>query len=165
MSESEKAISVKLGEQWIERLDRLAKKGGLSRHQLMRNIITVGMDGLSMSSKVGLFQVGLAIRNLLNLPPKNEVWEEKPLPLKLDEKLLEKIDAFAKRGDLSRHQLMRNLIHVGVEELEGAARVGMFQISVAIVDIASAVKKIIQDGQKATQAVEYSNKEKGGETT
>ncbi|MFA5516862.1 MAG: CopG family transcriptional regulator, partial [Desulfuromonadales bacterium] len=130
MSDSEKTVSVKLNERWIERLDRLAKKGGLSRHQLMRNLIEVGMDAISIGKAVGLFQLGLMIRDMFDVQMKPEPGEEKPLPLKLDEKFLAKIDDVARRGDLTRHQLMRNLIHVGVEEVEAAARIGLFQASV-----------------------------------
>lgn len=155
MSESEKTVSVKLGEQWITRLDKLAKAAGLSRHQLMRNMIQVGVNGISLASKVGLFQIGLAIRDLLDLRKKAEPGEEKPLPLRIDEKLLDKVDAFAARGGLSRHQLMRNLIHLGIDELEGASRVGVLQTSVWLRDLEEAIKKVIRNGSKAAHAVKH----------
>lgn len=153
MSDSEKTVSVKLTPQWIERLDKLAQKGDLSRHQLMRNLIEIGIKGINLSSKVGLFQIGLAIRNLSNEPPFVEAGEEKPLPLKLDEKLLAKLDSFAERSDRSRHQLMRNFIHIGVEELESAARFGAFQLAVVLRNFGYAVKNIIKDGERAREAV------------
>ena len=154
MIDSDKTISVKLNERWIERLDQLAKKGGVSRHHLMRNLIEVGMKGIHASSYVGLFQLGVAIRDLFNLRKKVEPGEEKPLPLRLDEKLLEKIDLYAKRGDLSRNQLIRNILQIGIEEIEGAQRVGLLQLSLWMRDVENAIKRIISNGEKAAQAVD-----------
>lgn len=154
MTDSEKTISIKLNEHWVERLDKLAKKGGVSRHRLMRNLIEVGIKGISVASKVGVFQLGVVIRDFLNLRHKPGPGKEKPIPLKLDSTLLDRVDTFAERGGLSRNQLMRNLIHVGVEELEGAARVGVLQLGLLMRDVEDSIKKIIQDGSKAAQAVD-----------
>jgi len=166
VSDSEKTISVKLNVKRIERLDKLAKRAGISRHQLMVNMIDVGISEISMASKVGFFQVGLAIRDLLKLKQKPEPGEEKPLPLKLDLKLLAKIDKLAERASLSRHHLTRNLINVGIEEMETLSKIGVITVSVWLRDFGEAVKKIVKNGEAATNAVKDGNEnsaEKGGD--
>ncbi len=167
MTDAEKTISIKLNENWIERLDKLAKRGSVSRHQLMRNLIEVGIGGISVASKVGFFQLGVVIRDFLNLKDKPKPGKEKPIPLKLDVALLDKIDSFAERGGLSKNQLMRNLITVGVEELERASLIGVLQLGLWMRDVENSIKKIIQDGSKAAQAVKDDHEitdMKGGET-
>ena len=166
MSGSDKSTSIKLSAHWIERLDKLTKQADLSRQQLMHNIIEVGIDAIEFSSKVGVFQLGLMIRDLLDLRRKPVTGGETPLPLKVDEKVFAKVEMFAEKSDLTRHQLMRNLILVGIEELEGSARVGVFQLSVALRDLGGTVKKIVKDGQRAisgAQDARSHHHKKGGE--
>jgi len=152
----DKMISVKLNQAWIDRLDKLAKKAKISRHQLILNMMTEGTRQLKLLKKIGIFQVGLAIRDI-KIPgfatSKAAEDADKPIPVKIDEKLLEEIEALADRAGLSRHQLMRNIIHVSVEELELLMMAGIGPAVLIYESLKDSLKGIISDGEKAMKAV------------
>lgn len=156
---SEKTTSVKLHADWIKRLDDLAKRGGISRHQFMRNLVGVSLDQFTTLRAVGFFKVGLAVRDLQEKLGKPSDWkassDEKPIPITLSESELELIDRYAAEADLSRNQFIRNLIYVGIEEVEIFKRIGAFQINDACVWLSKAFSEIIDNGHKALKAIEH----------
>jgi len=152
----DKMISVKLSQAWIDRLDILANKGKISRHQLVVNMLTEGGGQLRLLKRIGIFQIGLAIRDI-KIPgitpskPSEEI--EKPIPIKIDEKLLEEIETLAEQAGLSRHQMMRNIIHVSTEELEMLMKSGIGPAVLIYESLKDSLKGIISDGEKAMRAV------------
>lgn len=48
----------------IERLDRMAEKGGLTRSQFLRNLIVVGLEETELFEKFGLVRAALTVRDI-----------------------------------------------------------------------------------------------------
>lgn len=63
----------------------------------------------------------------------------------LPEELVARADRLAAKGDMERGRLLRNLIEVGIESLEGSDKVGLLQLSLIIRDMEDALKKWGED--------------------
>lgn len=152
----DKLVSVKVNEEWLARLDRLAKVGEISRHQLIVNMMGVGVDQLRTLKQMGIIKLGLLIRDLQK--PKPEASEdpatEKPIPVKLDEKMLAEIDLFAEQIGISRHQMMRNILHVCIEDLELLKNLGFVHMAKLADSLKGTFLKIFEDGKTALEAVQ-----------
>jgi predicted transcriptional regulator len=154
---NEKTTTIKLDSVWLDRLDTLAKRAELSRRQLMMNMVDVGLDQIKVLKMFGFFKVGLLVRQMSEKSGMGHTWEEtgelKPAPVTLKEKTWDLLDTLAEAGDISRHQLVRNIIYVGIEQLESFQKVGLFQIKDACILLKKSFNEIIEDGQKAMNAV------------
>jgi len=51
-------------EQRLDRLAIYADKMGMSRNQLMNNILEIGLEELDMMNRLGLLRVGVGLRSL-----------------------------------------------------------------------------------------------------
>ena len=56
MERSSKQYNVQLDDEEVVRLDRMAESLKLNRSQLMRNLITTGLDDLEMLQDTGVFK-------------------------------------------------------------------------------------------------------------
>jgi predicted transcriptional regulator len=158
----EKQIAVKLSDETIESLDKYAKLIGKTRHQLIKDILEIGVAEIKDLEFVGLFQLGMMVRDLhKNLKGKlgiaiktiNE-GEGKPIPVKLSESFISRLDELAAKGNISRHQLMKNLINVGVEHLSSLEKFGIIKVAHMIRDLNKGFKTICDLGKKAFNATD-----------
>jgi predicted DNA-binding protein len=158
---NEKTTTIKLDSDWLNRLDRLADRAGISRRQLMKNMVNVGLDQLKVLKKIGFFKVGLLVRQVSEKSGMAHTWKEtgelKPTPVTLDYTAWDHLDKLSEYGDISRHKLVRNIIYLGIEQLEGYGRVGAFQINDACKWLKKSFVEIIGDGQKAIDAIHGKN--------
>lgn len=60
---NEKPVTIWMQEKDLERLDRLAKRGAVSRSHLMRNLLVIGGDYLEGAEKFGFLQTALVLRD------------------------------------------------------------------------------------------------------
>lgn len=58
------AIPIKLDEELLFQLDRLAEKAGLSRHHLMRNLLEIGTEQVEELTDMGITRMIVLIRDL-----------------------------------------------------------------------------------------------------
>jgi len=153
----EKTTTVKLDSDWLRRLDDLAKRAGLSRRQLMKNMMDVGIDKINVLKMLGFFKIGLLVRHINEKSGKTHSWNEtgeiKPASVTLNETTWDILDKLSEAGDISCHKLVRNIIYIGIEELELYGKVGVFQINDACKWLSNAFGEIIDDGQKALNAI------------
>ena len=153
-TENVTAISIKLSSEWIEKLDKLATKAEISRHQLLKNMTEVGLDQIRKYDRVGFLQVGIMLRDLLssNKPkPADTGKGERAIPVYLRDDLVEKIDLYAEKAKLNRQQLLRNLIKVGIDELEMLAALGIVDTVLLVEKLKGKFKSLIKDGEDACQ--------------
>lgn len=151
-----KNVSIKMNDEFIARVDYLARKARLSRHQLVKNLLEVGVEELEDLKNIGLFQLGILARDVAvwcNLPKSDPVTGDKAVPVTIDEDLLSRLDALAERADLSRAQLMRNLARVGVEGLENMDKVGLLKLITIIRDLPRYFRDVCKDGEQAMNAL------------
>lgn len=155
----EKSISIKMNGEFIERLDRIAEKAKLSRNNYITNLLDLGVDELEKLKQIGVFQLGLYIRdvhdsitNKCNIKMKDPVSGERPIPIKLSEEFINRLDNLAEKAGLSRHQLMKNIILVGLEQTEALSKVGIIKLAVIIRDLPETFKAICDKGEKALEA-------------
>lgn len=166
---NEKQISVKLADDIIQTLDKHAASFGKTRHDLIKGILEMGVDEINDLQHVGVFQLGMLVRDLhygikdkLGMTPKakNE-GEGKPIPIKLSEDFIGRLDELAARADISRHHLMKNFIKVGLEELAVLEKVGLFKVATLLRDLRKGFKQVCSLGEKAFKAT--GGKQKGGD--
>ena len=58
------AVTIWLDKKIVDRVDRLADKGGLTRSKLMANLIEVGSEDVVLSEKLGLWAVARIFRDM-----------------------------------------------------------------------------------------------------
>jgi predicted DNA-binding protein len=123
-SPSEKQIAIKLNEQYISRLDNLAKRGRTNRRQLMVNFIKLWLDELERSNTAVLFHSaiihrGIEVEMRLDSRRKREFLEsyipEKPFPIILSEDDNLRVGIAASKASMSRHHMIKNMSVIGIE--------------------------------------------------
>lgn len=153
---SGKIVTIKMNADFIARLDYLARKAKLTRHQLLKNLLDVGVDELKDLKKIGLFKLGVIARDVAewcNLPLSDPVTGDKSIPVTLDEAFVAILEDLASQADLSRAQLMRNLVRVGVEGLEAMDKVGIIKLMTIIRELPDHFKSVCKDGENAVNAL------------
>lgn len=163
----EKQIAIKMNEGYISRLDNLARRGHTNRRQLMVNFIKIWLDELKRSGVANFFQLAVILRGIevevnLHATGTREFWEsnipEKALPIILskDDNLC--IARFASRSSMSRHHMMKNMIVIGIEELEMITAFNEFQFSDAEPKLKESFGIIMAKGNIAFKKVKKVNR-------
>jgi predicted DNA-binding protein len=60
---TDRVISIRLTSDQLDRLQRLADKAGVTRHKLITNLITGGLENLEDLDKIGLLRALILLRN------------------------------------------------------------------------------------------------------
>lgn len=124
---NDKQVAIKLNEQLIGSLDRLAKAGGTNRTTLMHMIVSTCLDALDKADMPGIFYIAslLRVRKLqleMQFAYEHEFtgfpYPEKAIPMKFSEEALDKIGVFFNHNHITRHLLLKTIIIVGIEEME-----------------------------------------------
>jgi predicted DNA-binding protein len=134
----EKQIAIKLNYDMIDRLDNLAKRGGLNRSHLMLSFVNIWLSVLEESRYSLMFFVANLLRvHEAQMNGEMEIYEheysgssipEKPIPIKLSEADIFKISCHANKSHISRHQMLKTMIIVGLEKLENITEHKSYQI-------------------------------------
>lgn len=124
----EKQISIKLNDFLIGRLDILAENGGLKRNHLMLSFVILWLSVLETTGFVLTFYAANIFRvHEAQMHQDLEVYEhedsesklpEKPYPIKVSDADDFKIRCHALKSHITRHQMLKIMIVVGIEELE-----------------------------------------------
>lgn len=61
--ENEKAATVWFEQTVLDRVDRLAERGDISRSRLIRNLTLIGVEYLEAAEKFGVLQTALVLRD------------------------------------------------------------------------------------------------------
>jgi len=157
----EKNVSVKMNEDFIKRLDDIAHLVKLNRNQIIRNILEIGVEEIEKLRFVGILQLSLIIRDLresilgkCNLKATDPVAGDKPIPIKLQNEFIARLDSLAEKGGLSRHQLIKNILRVGVEEGESMAKYGIIKLGLLLRDLPESFRVFFKKGDEAYKASE-----------
>lgn len=147
-----KQITLNIAPGVLDRLDVIADYAGLSRHKFIVNILEVGIEEIWMSKYVGLFYIALAIRNTIEsvkgTKERKLTGHEKPIPVRMDELFLEKLDSLAEQGEISRQRLALNIIDIGLEEAEALKRYGVMRGILFFRDFPERFRAFINKGEK-----------------
>ena len=156
----EKQIAIKLSEEYISRLDNLAKRGKTNRRQLMVNFIRMWMEELKESSSANFFHLAIVLREIqadmeMDFNRRSEFVEllhpspEKPFPIMLNEDDCLYIVSAAGRSNMTRHNFMKKLVITGIEELETITRDQKYEFSVVEPKLKRAFGIIMAKGVRA----------------
>lgn len=154
----EKQSSVRISAYFVDRLGKLAKSGSVNRHHLQLCLIIVWLRVFEDSTLPNYFKVAMEIRELEagmkgEMKPSLEYIEMKfpgkALPIKLSESDSIKISCFASRTNLTRHLLMKNMILVGIEELEKITENNQYRYADVEPQLFKAIELIMKKGRKA----------------
>jgi predicted transcriptional regulator len=156
---NEKQFTVNLDTDILECLKSMAEHADISRHKLMVNLLTTGIEQIEVMKHVGIFQLGLLIRNMTDTPEKAKARKtvetknsEMPIPLRIDKKYLERLERLAEKGEINRQRLAQNIIKVGLENLEDAKKIGLTHVVIKIRDMQDLFTDILEVGKQAFYA-------------
>jgi predicted DNA-binding protein len=159
-------FTVNLETNVLDRLKSMAEYASLSRHKLMVNILQVGIEQLEVLENVGIFQIGILIRNMTESPEKaidrkhrEAKNSEMPIPLRIEKNLVERLERLADRGDLTRQRLAQNIIKVGIEEIESGKKYGLTQAAIKFRDVQEMVQDLFTDILEVGKQAFYAGRE------
>ncbi len=133
----EKQVAVQLNEIYANRLDALAKGGEMNRNHLMLFIVNIWLNVLKQEAFPGMFYILnlLRVRVLQmegHFPYEHEFTGSKlpvkSFPIKLSETTIFELGAYANHNHITKHNLLKTMIIVGIEELEEITGGKMFQL-------------------------------------
>jgi hypothetical protein len=154
----EKQIAIKLSENYISRLDDLARRGHTNRRQLMLNFIKIWMNELKEINKANFFHLAIILRSIeadmeQDYGRRSEFIEsnfpEKPFPIMLSEDDSLYIVSYAGRANMTRHHMMKSMVITGIEELEEMTNDKEYDFSVVEPKLKRAFGIIMAKGAKA----------------
>jgi len=158
----EKRIAVKLNDGLTNRLDSLAKRSSIIRTDLMLCLVNTWLNVLDKSQFPHIFYVANLLRVYkAQMNMELGVYEhefsgsrilEKPIPIKIKESDIFIIYGYANKSHLSRHQLLKTMIIVGIEELEKIVPVGLYQYASVEPALSKVLSSIMSNGYKAFKA-------------
>ena len=118
--------------------------------EILKNITEVGLSQIKVFHMVGFFQIGVMLRDLINQKPAEEISKiERSIPIFLHNDVVEKIEIFSKAAKINRQQLLRNIVHVGIDQLDLLFKTGFVPTVMAFEKVGDAIKDLISDGEKA----------------
>jgi hypothetical protein len=154
----EKQIAIKLSENYISRLDDLARRGDTNRRQLMLNFIKIWLNELKEINKADFFHLAIILRGIeadmeQDDPRRTEFVEsnlpEKPFPIILSRNDSLYIISCAGRANMTRHHMMKSMVITGIEELEELTDNKEYDFSVVEPKIKRAFGVIMAKGFRA----------------
>jgi hypothetical protein len=157
----EKQIAIKLNDNFIGRLDVLAKKGDVNRNHLMLSFVNIWISALEDAHYPAIFYIANLLRVRQSQMDLENAYEheftesripEKPLPLKFSESSVLSILGFASQNHISRHQLLKTMIIVGIEELENLTDGKSYQLGTIEPELHKRFSLIMKKGLAAFKA-------------
>jgi len=154
----EKQIAIKLSENYISRLDDLAKRGNTNRRQLMVNFINIWINELKEINKANFFHLAIVLKGIeadmeQDDPRRAEFVEsnlpKKPFPIMLNRNDSLYIISCAARANMTRHHMMKSMVITGIEELEEMTDNKEYDFSVVEPKLKRAFGIIMAKGVKA----------------
>lgn len=156
----DKQIAIKLNDYLIGSLDALAKAGDMNRNHLMLSFVNIWITVLDESRLPGLFYIS-NLHRVRHIQCFTQAYEheftesripEKPLPIKFSESSISNIDRYANFNHISRHQLLKTMIIVGIEELENITVGRPYQFGAVEKKLHDSFSTIMKKGFKAHMA-------------
>lgn len=152
-------FTVNLSTDVLERLKSMAEHGDISRHKLTVNILRTGIEQIELLKHVGIFQLGVIVRNITASADEIEARKyahehssEMPIPLRIDKSLIERLESIAEKADMSRQRLAQNIIKTGLEELETARKYKLTDIALKVRDLQDLFTNVLEIGKQAFYA-------------
>lgn len=154
----EEQIAIKLSENYISRLDDLAKRGHTKRRPLMVNFIKIWMNELKEGKKANFFHLAIILRSIeadMNQDDSRRAefveskLPKKPFPIMLSRNDRLYIISCASRANMTRHHMMKSMVITGIEELEALTDNKEYDFSVVEPKLKIAFGIIMAKGFKA----------------
>ena len=87
----------------------------------------------------------------MEVKKKKKKWSEshegqKSITVWFEPEMVDRLDRLAKRGDIPRSRLVRNLVGIGVDYLETCEKFGVLQTALVLRDFGNWVKGSCEDG-------------------
>ncbi|MDD2366076.1 MAG: hypothetical protein PHN84_07925 [Desulfuromonadaceae bacterium] len=158
----ERQIAIKFNDNLISNLDCAAKAGEMNRNHLMLSLVNIWLNVLMNNSGLrSLFYITCILRTRKKQMECKPAFEheftesrlpEKPLPLKFSDSTIFDIDSLACVNQISRHQLLKTMIIVGVEELRELTEGKTYQFGAVEKKLHKSFSTIMEKGFKAFKA-------------
>lgn len=158
-------ISANLTQDMVNELDGIAKKFGVTPNKLIVNFITAGFDEIQIFERLGLLKKIWAIQDFLkkygidvkkDRAENVEHWRTMNISIRLDKKLNEELDNWAKKYGKTKSALLESCLGLSIENYnEDPYKLGtnllifVDAIRTGFVDTAALLKKWNKRSQKA----------------
>ncbi|MFZ3207364.1 MAG: hypothetical protein WA140_00800 [Geobacteraceae bacterium] len=159
--EYEQQVTVKLNDFRISRLDMLAKLGSMNRHYLMQSFVNLWLNVLGSFKMPHVFYLAIVFRDLeaplkgIDRPQQDfseSTLPARSLPIKLTESAIFSIDCFANKSNITRHQMMKNMVITGIDELAEITDYKLFDFAMIEPQLNKAFVLIMRKALKAFEA-------------
>jgi len=149
----EKDVSVRLNEDLIARLDKIAGMIKVSRRHLMKDLLALGVEEVEDLQDSGALQNVILARDLQSKLSDGQttgviVRGGLSLPVRIDEAFLLRLDRLAKRAGLSRQQLMKNILLYAVKQTEALAKLKAINLFDIIRELPKSLGEVFNLGEK-----------------
>ncbi len=125
----ERQVAIKLSQNYISRLDDLARRGNTNRRQLMVNFIRIWLDEIKETNSANFFLLAMVMMDIeadfnSDFRRQRECVEsmipekQLPFPILLTDDDNSIIVSYSGRAKMKRHNLMKSMIVTGIGELE-----------------------------------------------
>lgn len=156
----ERQVAIKLSQNYVSRLDDLAKQGKTNRRQLMVNFIRIWLDEIKETNSANFFHLAIVLREIeadfnTDHARQSEYVEsiipEKqfPFPILLTEDDNLSIVSYSGRANMTRHHLMKSMIITGIGELEEITKNKEYEFSAVKPKLKRAFGVIMAKGRTA----------------
>jgi len=162
LNNDEKRIAVKLNDKLTARLDSLAKRSGIIRTNLMVSFVKTWLKVLEESQLSHMFYIANLLRvHKAQMNMEDGIYEhefsgsripEKPIPMKISESSVLEVSGYANKSHLSRHQMLKTMIIVCIEELEKITPEGSYQYGSVEPALLKVLSSIMNKGYNAFKA-------------
>jgi predicted DNA-binding protein len=132
MEKKTEKITVWLGVGYFERLESLAKVRRRRTNEFAREVIIEGFNVLNVFDRIGFVRLVIIIDSLIVEPFTKEKMQRnidgKAMTFTFDSDLADKMDKLAKKGGISKSQLVKNLLEMGIEDIEKIDKEGLMTL-------------------------------------
>lgn len=147
-----KTISIRIDAFTFDKAKLLSQKYGSFLSKLLLNILTAGVD--TAINNPTYFQVIYLANKIKRTVFKIDSTIVSTTPLSITPELLDKIDILVSLWKTNRHDVMCQLITIGVDEMNTFDRLGLLKAGLAVIDIQEGFKRISERGSVITHSIE-----------
>ena len=142
MAKKRVSISIWIDRELLDEIGAIAKELKLSRNQLLRNMLDVGLDEIKIQKRLGIVKLALMFNNFQRDVERRYAWldedesqaNDQPSDfgtnavIWIDDKLKDEIGVYAKRLGITKSGLIDNIIRVAMIDMRLCRSAELFKL-------------------------------------
>jgi len=157
-------LSVWISHDILDQLDAAAEKVKLNRNKLIQNLIDTGIEEIKIQKKVGLVKLTMimstlkdqwlkAVQDAKEGDKKDRRRSQRGVNISvwLDQGLIEDIEDYALKMDMSRSNLIERILEMGLTDLKILSKAGIIPLTMLLRDLKDKWKNRFKKAEKAME--------------